>query len=612
MTLYGGFEGFVRRPGRKVGVYARQSSHEQMINNKGSMAHQLGQREIAKALGYPDELIEVYRDDGLTGSAAAHRPEYRRLVSDIKKGLTDAVIASDASRLSRDANEWLHFLVTCAMHDVRLILDGKLIDPKRGDERFMTSVVALTTEYDNWRRKQASQQARLAKLKQGKAVTPPPSGYVWGPDGTWLKDDRPGVREAIEAHYRALREGRSLVRAVGLLRQWGVDSPARRAKQAIEWVTPEVSTVARFVHHPAYVGDAAYGRRRGDPSLGRDARGRVRARRATEDEVIIITDHHEPYISRGEQAELKALLERNAFGGPHGLLGAGQALGQGVVRCGKHGEWLMSAVWKDTDEHGHVRYDYTCSYGIAQAEKRCGSIPGWVMDKPLLEAVVARLRPHALDELAAAVERAEQDARSEARRRREIRHRLGREIEDLERRVKHVDPKLWTVAQRYEQQMHEKNLQLLRLEEPGDQPPMGKAFQAELLTELRTVCSDLEGLLRAPTTEPRDRKELVRILVDRVIVEVRTREQVRLRIVWNDRTADSVREVLLSPYAHRMIAAWAAENVSPGEVATRLNDLGVETKYHTPWTAKNVVRQLRRMRSATTRMVTARACQRAG
>jgi hypothetical protein len=256
----------------------------------------------------------------------------------------------------------------------------------------------------------------------------------------------------------------------------------------------------------------------------------------------------------------------------------------------------MSPVWKDTDEHGRVRYDYICSYGVAQGKRRCGSIPGWVIDRPLLAAVVQRLRPHALDEVATAVERAEQDARSEARRGREMRHRLQREIEDLELRLKHVDPKLWTVAQRYEEQMHEKNLQLLRLGEAGDRPPNGKAFQEEVLTELQRLCSDLEGLLNEPTTEPRDRKELARILVDRVIVEVRTREKVRFRIVWNDRVPDTVREVLLFPYAHRMIATWSGESVSVEEVAGRLNGLGILTKYQTHWTPMNVRRQLTRMK----------------
>lgn len=595
MTMRTAPDGFQRRPGCKAAIYARQSSPDQVENNKGSRAHQLGQREVARELGYPDDLIDVYEDAGLTGSAAGHRPEYQRLLADMKKGLIDLVIASDASRLSRDAEDWLSLLYTCAIHDVQLLLDGKVVDPKQGDERFVTGVIAMAAEYDNWRRSQSSMRARRAKLKQGKAVTTPPAGYVWGPDGTWLKDDRPGVQDSIEAQYRALREGRSLVRGVALLNEWGVMTPGRRTKHGIGWSKPSVSSLARFVHHPAYAGDATYGRRRGDPTLGRDPRGHFRSRRVPDDEVFVIADHHEPYISRSEQQALKAMLKRNAFAGPHGILGHGQALAQGVVRCGKHREWSMAAVWKETYEDGRVRFDYVCSGGVAEGKKRCGSIPGWVIDKPLLEAVVERLRPHALDELGAAIERAEDDARSESRRQRDMQHRLRREIEDLELRAGRVDPKHWTVVERYHEQLHQKNLQLRRLAELACQTTPKKQFANECLEKLRAICTDLDGLVNASTTEPRDRKELTRTMVDRVVVDVRTRERVCFRIVWNDGAPVTACEVLLYPYGHRVMAEWAADGVSPEEIAARLNEQRVVTKYHTPWTAKNVVRQLARM-----------------
>src|SRR5262249_21725907 len=71
------------------------------------------------------------------------------------------------------------------------------------------------------------------------------------------------------------------------------------------------------VHHPAYVGDAAYGRQRGDPTRGRDRRGHIRTRRVPEGEVLVIRDHHEPFISRWDHtsflgAELSSCGRRKA------------------------------------------------------------------------------------------------------------------------------------------------------------------------------------------------------------------------------------------------------------------------------------------------------------
>jgi hypothetical protein len=154
-----------------------------------------------------------------------------------------------------------------------------------------------------------------------------------------------------------------------------------------------------------------------------------------------------------------------------------------------------------------------------------------------------------------------------------------------------VDPKHWTVTRRYEEQLHEKNLQLRRLDEQQVEVPAAKQFTEVCLGRLRVVCADVDGLLAAPTTEPHDRKELARVMIDRAIVELRTRERVVLRIVWNDRAADTVREVLLFPYAHRMIQELSAQGVEPADIAAQLNAKGVVTKYQTPWTARNVRRQ---------------------
>ena len=220
---------------RKALIYVRQSSLDQFENNKGSRSHQLRQTELASALGYSDDLIEILEDAGLTGTAALHRPKYQYMLTEIRAGRVAYVIASDPSRVSRDSKEWLAFIYLCGAHDVQLILDGKTMNPKKGDERFFAGIMAMAAEYDNYRRRESSVNGRLARFKDGKAVTPPPVGYIWGPDGTWLKDDRPGVQDAINAHYWAIREARSLRKAVRLLRARGIDSPRRLPGGGIAW-----------------------------------------------------------------------------------------------------------------------------------------------------------------------------------------------------------------------------------------------------------------------------------------------------------------------------------------------------------------------------------------
>jgi hypothetical protein len=437
---------------------------------------------------------------------------------------------------------------------------------------------------------------RLAKLKQGKAVTTPPAGYVWGADGAWVKDERPGVQDSIKAHFRAIREARSLRQATRLLREQGIESPHRMPGGEIGWSQPTVNTLQRMVRNPAYVGDVAYGRRRSDPLRGRDGRGRWRTSLAALDDVIMIRDHHDPYVAREDLTEINGLLERNAWSPRHGVLGPGHALGQGCLRCAKHHNRRMRAIPKTGTADGEGRSVYICNGEVREGGPRCGPIPQWVIDTPLREATVDRLAPMALGELRPVMRQAESDTRAEERRRRDALHRLRMEVEDLQYRYDRVDLDLTAVARGCAENLELKRRELLRLErEESERPARGVVFDDRRFAELQCICADLNGLLDAPSTRPRDRKELVRIMVDRAVVEERTPERVMLRIVWNDGAPDTVKTVLLFPYAHRIILEMNQQGATPAAIADRLNRDGVRTKYQSAWTAQNVRRHIYRI-----------------
>jgi hypothetical protein len=357
-----------------------------------------------------------------------------------------------------------------------------------------------------------------------------------------------------------------------------------------------VNRLQRMVRNPAYVGDLAYGRRRSDPLRGRDGRGRWRTSLAAPDDVIIVRDHHDPYVTREDLAEINALLERNAWSPRHGVLGPGHALGQGCVHCAKHHNWRMRAIQKKATGDGEGRSVYICTGEALEGGPRCGPIPQWVIDTPLREATVDRLAPMALGELRAVMRQAESDTRAEERRRRDARHRLRMEVEDLQYRYDRVDLDLTAVARGCAENLELKRRELLRLErEESERPARRVVFDDRRFAELQCICADLNGLLDAPSTRPRDRKELVRIMVDRAVVEERTPERVVLRIVWNDGAPDTVKTVLLFPYAHRIMTEMHKQGATPAAIADRLNRDGVRTKYQTAWTAQNVGRHIYRI-----------------
>jgi hypothetical protein len=111
--------------------------------------------------------------------------------------------------------------------------------------------------------------------------------------------------------------------------------------------------------------------------------------------------------------------------------------------------------------------------------------------------------------------------------------------------------------------------------------------------ELMTLCQNVTAILEAPTTEPRDRKELLRTFIESVFVEVRTRDFIRARIAWADGTPDTQIEVKLPGYTYALITRWAADGLRPGAIARKLNAQGLVNKLGRQWSCRAVAKLLR-------------------
>jgi DNA invertase Pin-like site-specific DNA recombinase len=221
-------------------VYLRQSTQQQVRVNEGSTQYQAEQRELAIRYGWRPELVRlISRDLGLSGMRS-DRPGYLETLELIRAGEVGGLFISDASRAGREERAWFDLLDLLIKHDVLLFKGGVLTDPQDESQAFVTKLEALIVRRENQMRVANMHRGRIAKAKMNKAVSAPPVGYLPvyethdgkpGKTGAWMKDPEPKVGEAIEAVFRAFREGRSLRRAVDLLNQRGVTVPGRRGRR---------------------------------------------------------------------------------------------------------------------------------------------------------------------------------------------------------------------------------------------------------------------------------------------------------------------------------------------------------------------------------------------
>jgi hypothetical protein len=206
---------------------------------------------------------------------------------------------------------------------------------------------------------------------------------------------------------------------------------------------------------------------------------------------------------------------------------------QGLLRCGKCGRKMMVNY---SGKNGRT-HTYLCSRTHqTQATRRpCQSIGGLRFDRTVTDAFLQAVTPAAVDATAAAVDQLEAD---HAERRRLQLLAIERAEYEAERRRRQFDacePENRLVARSlehaYEQALTDVDRQRLALGELERHRPAP-------LTEperraLRRLAVELDRVWNAPSTTDRDRKELLRSLLDDVVLNVdRQRELATVELFW--------------------------------------------------------------------------------
>ena len=586
---------------RRAVAYVRQSSEEQAKSNTGSTDYQRGQVRFAKALGWPDELIDVVEDDlGLSGTAAAHRHGYLRIKEAIQRREIGAVLIADHTRLGRDSEEWSAFLRICRLYEVLLIIDGKVHDPCDNSELLIAKMLATLGEYDNLLRREHLQRGRLTKARKGHTVSQPPCGYLRRKKtGNWVKHPSRAVQAAVLAVFRIFLEVGSCPKTVRALIERGIMLPSHLdGARAVRWSRPQLGRVYSMLSNPAYAGTYAYRRRISDPTLARDRRGRLRSRQAKPHEQFLIERNHEPYVSQEDWQRVQTLLRLNAPSPDRRNLGPGHGLIQGIIGCALHSDRAMSTAYTNAPPNDGSRpHSYYCIGDFHHGGKQCGHVAGRAIDHAVLTAVFAHLSAPPLQAIKAAFRKLRGDLRSEQYRRQIELNRLRNQVTDLEYRYLSVDPTNVHVKATLENKFEQATRDLRQAEQcaRNEYAPLD-ALTEDAFDELVALCADLPALLQDPTVTSLDRKQVLRLLIDRVLVGERSATHVRIRVRWRGGAPDTSIDVPRKAYARHLIAEWTREGKRPAEIADELNRQGCLSNRVRPWTEMAVQCRIRRLR----------------
>lgn len=74
------------------------------------------------------ELVDIYADEGITGTSAEKRGDFQRLLADCRRGLVDRILVKSISRFARNTKECLETLRELKLLGVSVFFEKENID----------------------------------------------------------------------------------------------------------------------------------------------------------------------------------------------------------------------------------------------------------------------------------------------------------------------------------------------------------------------------------------------------------------------------------------------------------------------------------------------------
>lgn len=507
---------------RPAYLYVRQSTLKQVMLNTESTTRQYDLRRRAVALGWPaDQVIVIDNDLGQSGSSSTERDGFQRLVAEVGLGRAGIVMGLEVSRLARNSTDWHRLLEICALTDTLILDEDGVYDPTQFNDRLLLGLKGTMSEAELHLLRSRLRGALLSKARRGELQMALPIGLVHGPDGQPILDPDTQVQESVRAVFRIFSEVGSALGTARAFRDRGLKFPHRVGsgprRGVILWRTLTPSKLMLMLHNPRYAGAYCYGRRR----IRKSINGKAHHIRAPRSEwTALIPNAHAGYISWVDfEANEKRLAENNtARTGKRSPPREGPALLQGIAHCGICGHRLVVHYLQATSRPNP---HYLCpGEGCKSLPYSCQKIPGRGLDEAIGELLLETVTPVAL-EVALAVQQELQDRLADADHlRAQSVARAQYEVDVARQRFLQVDPRNRLVADELEADW---NRRLLALNEVRDEHERHRekghaTVDEQQRSAILALATDFRAIWISPETPNREKKRLVRLLIEDVTV----------------------------------------------------------------------------------------------
>lgn len=362
----------------KVALYIRLSREDD--DDKAESYSVTSQREILKEYlkQHPDmELYDIYIDDGWSGTNF-DRPDFQRMIADVKARRVTCVVVKDLSRFCRNAVDGGYYLDNVFVSlQVRFIAINNCLDTFSDNMNAATRCISVGVQNVINESVAATTSVNVrgtlnVNREKGQFIGSFPTyGYVKSPDDhhQLIIDEEPAA--VVRQIYDWFIAGKSIIGIAKELNERGIPNPSmyKRLKgmkyrhpagASNDGLWPD-SSVRRILTNEMYIGNMVQGK---NTTISYKIK---KCRAIPKEEWIIVEGTHEPIIEKDTFYQAQALFNKNIRKSP---AKSEVDLFSGLVRCAD----CHRIMNKKTNQHSYGTYHYyRCSTARKMKKSACGN-----------------------------------------------------------------------------------------------------------------------------------------------------------------------------------------------------------------------------------------------
>ena len=227
----------------RAGIYIRVSTEDQAREGFSLGEQEEKLRQLCKYKEF--EVYKVYKDAGISAKDMEHRPQFQKMLEDMRDGKINYIVAYKLDRVTRSVRDLETLISTLEKYHCYLVCDRDDINTETANGRFFVRMLTVLSQLEIEIVSERTKFGMTGAIKAGHIPGSCPLGYFRDKDKVCRIDH--ATKDIVLRIFNMYLEGKSYQTIANILDKEKVLYPDKK-----KWTD---STIKRIIHNRVYVGD---------------------------------------------------------------------------------------------------------------------------------------------------------------------------------------------------------------------------------------------------------------------------------------------------------------------------------------------------------------------